>query len=131
MQCTKIKAKKNKNRFNQYILFPILPSQDQVNHSTAQKSGAGSLLINCPKCCNLCDCTIKYCKSQGNCACYFQSNTAFVSFTDSLYTVLCPVTCVHTQKGTHTDLKNLLNFTNKLQKGSGNTLQDGTELCQM
>lgn len=76
---------------------------------------------------------IKYCKSWGNCTCYFQPNTVFVSFTDSLDTVPCPVThvCVHTQKGTHTDLENLLNFTNKLQKGSGNTFQNSTELCPM
>lgn len=63
---------------------------------------------------------IKYCKSQGNCASYFQPNTVFVSFTDSPYTVPCPVThvCTHTKNGTHRE--NLLNFTNKLQKGSGN-----------
>lgn len=131
MQCTKIKAKKK--IFYQYILFSISPSQDPANHSAAQKSGAGSLLstalnVEIFMTVQL----IKYCKSQGNCACYFQPNTVFVSFTDSLYTVPSPVThvCVHTQTGTHTHLENLLSFTNKLQKGS-NTLQDSTELCPM
>lgn len=115
-----MKAKK-KNRFNQYILFSSSPSQDPANHSAAQKSRAGSLLINCPKCWNLYDCTTNKIlqKAKKKCASYFQPNTVFVSFTDSPYTVPCPVTHVCTHKnGTHTE--NLLNFTNKLQKGSGN-----------
>lgn len=116
-----MKAKK-KNRFNQYILFSSSPSQDPANHSAAQKSGAGSLLINCPKCWNLYDCTTtKILQKPGKLCFLFPAQYCLCIFYRQ--PIHCPLSChtrvyTHTKNGTHRE--NLLNFTNKLQKGSGN-----------
>lgn len=130
LQCTKIKEKKI-DLINTFC-FPSRPPK--VKSTTLlQKSGAGSLRIHCPKCWNLCDCTTnKILQKPGKLCLLFPDKYCLCIFyrVPRVYPILSH-TCVYTQTGTHTDLENLLNFINELQKASGNTLQDKIELCQI
>lgn len=123
LQCTKTKAKKN--RFNQYILFCISPSQDQVNHSAAQKSRAGPLLINCHKSWNLCDCTTNKILQKPRKLCLFPAKYCLCVFYRQ--PVHCPLSC-HTRVCTHTarDTHRSRESTKLYQQ-----ITDSTELCQM